>query len=74
LLKAQLNELKSEGRTVFFTSHALADVAAICDRVAVIHAGELRFAGTPAQLCDKHAGGNLEQAFLRCIEDEAQPA
>jgi hypothetical protein len=42
--------------------------------VAVIHAGKLRFAGTPAQLCDKHAGGNFEQAFLRCIEDEAQPA
>jgi ABC-2 type transport system ATP-binding protein len=59
---------------VFFTSHALADVAAICDRVAVIHAGRLRFAGTPAQLCAQHASGDLEQAFLRCIEAEAQPA
>jgi ABC-2 type transport system ATP-binding protein len=74
LLKARLNELKREERTVFFTSHALADVAEICDRVAVIHAGRLRFAGTPAQLCARHAGGNLEQAFLHCIEAEAQPA
>jgi ABC-2 type transport system ATP-binding protein len=74
LLKARLDELKSEACTVFFTSHALADVAAICDRVAVIHAGRLRFAGTPAQLCAQHASGDLEQAFLRCIEAEAQPA
>src|SRR6185369_11898363 len=29
-LKAQLASLKREGRTVFFTSHALADVAEIC--------------------------------------------
>ena len=74
LLKARLDELRSEARTVFFTSHALADVAAICDRVAVIHAGRLRFAGTPAQLCARHASGDLEQAFLRCIEADAQPA
>ncbi len=74
LLKARLQDLKREARTVFFTSHALADVAEICDRMAVIHGGTLRFAGTPAQLCAQHAGGNLEQAFLRCIETAVQPA
>ena len=74
LLKARLREMKRDARTVFFTSHALADVAEICDRVAVIHAGTLRFAGTPAQLCAQYASGNLEQAFLRCIDSAAQPA
>ena len=29
LLKARFDELKRQGRTVFFTSHALADVAEI---------------------------------------------
>ena len=48
LLKSKLRELKQKARTVFFTSHALADVAEICDRMAVMHAGRLRFAGTPA--------------------------
>lgn len=74
LFKAQLNELKRQQRTMLFTSHALADVAEICDRVAVIHAGTLRFAGTPAALCAQYANGNLEQAFLRCIDAAAQPA
>jgi ABC-2 type transport system ATP-binding protein len=74
LLKARLDELKREGRTVFFTSHALADVAALCDRIAVIHDGSLRFAGTPTQLCAQYAADDLEQAFLRCIDAEVEPA
>src|SRR5499426_1073049 len=37
LLKAELRELKRAGRTVFFTSHALADAAELCDRMAVLH-------------------------------------
>ena len=72
LLKSQLRELKRQGRTVFFTSHALADVAEVCDRMAVMHAGRLRFAGTPAELCRQSATGDLEQAFLRCIEAAPQ--
>jgi ABC-2 type transport system ATP-binding protein len=74
LFKAQLRELKQQGRTVLFTSHALADVAAICDRLAVIHAGALRFVGTPGALCTEYACGTLEEAFLRCIDNAAQVA
>jgi ABC-2 type transport system ATP-binding protein len=68
LLKSRLRELKREACTVFFTSHALADVAEVCDRMAVMHAGSLRFAGTPAALRRQFATDDLEQAFLRCIE------
>ena len=74
LLKAKLRELKQQSRTVLFTSHALADVAEICDRVAVLHAGSLCFAGTPAALCAQYASADLEQAFLHCIDGAALPA
>jgi ABC-2 type transport system ATP-binding protein len=67
LLKAELKALKSAGRTVFFTSHALADVAEMCDRMAVLHAGRLRFAGTPREIMARHQAPDLEQAFLACI-------
>ena len=33
----------------------------LSDRVAVIHAGKLQFAGTPSQLCEQFGGGNLEK-------------
>jgi ABC-2 type transport system ATP-binding protein len=73
LLKAQLRELKQQAHTMFFTSHALADVAEICDRMAVIHAGSLRYAGTPDAFCRQYASSDLEQAFLRCIDGAPQP-
>lgn len=66
--KSHLRELKRQSHTLFLTSHALTDVAEICDRVAVMHAGKLCFAGTPRELCQKFGADALEQAFLRCIE------
>jgi ABC-2 type transport system ATP-binding protein len=74
LFKSHLRELKREARTVFFTSHVLADVAEVCDRMAVIHAGSLHFAGTPAALCQQFASADPEQAFLRCIDRTREPA
>jgi len=67
LLKAELKALRSAGHTVFFTSHALADVAELCDHMAVLHAGRLRFAGSPQELIGRYGSPNLEQAFLACI-------
>ena len=36
-----LSELKSRGRTVFMSSHVLSEVARVCDRVALLRAGQL---------------------------------
>jgi ABC-2 type transport system ATP-binding protein len=38
-------QLKHEGKTVFFSTHILSDAEALCDRVAIIHKGELRGVG-----------------------------
>lgn len=72
LFKQELFGLRETGRTVFFSSHALADVEQVCDRLAVVHGGRLRFAGTPAEL--RHRFGDsrdMEQAFLACIAEPA---
>jgi len=42
--------LKRQGRTVFFSTHILSDAEALCDRVAVVHKGELRGIGVIADL------------------------
>ena len=36
-----LDDLRREGRTIFFSSHVLYEVERLCDRVAIIRAGEL---------------------------------
>ena len=40
-----IQSLKDEGKTIFFSTHILSDAEALCDRVAVIHKGELRGVG-----------------------------
>jgi len=45
-----MEQLKQEGRTVFFSTHILSDAEALCDRVAIIHLGELRGVGAVAEL------------------------
>jgi ABC-2 type transport system ATP-binding protein len=45
-----MERLKQEGKTVFFSTHILSDAEALCDRVAVIHLGELRAVGAVAEL------------------------
>jgi ABC-2 type transport system ATP-binding protein len=67
LLKQQLRLLRAEGRTLLFTSHALADVEELCDRMAILHEGRIRFVGTPQQCRADYAAASLEQAFLHCI-------
>jgi len=43
-------ELKREGKTVFFSTHILSDAEALCDRVAIVHKGELQGVGAVAEL------------------------
>src|SRR5207253_9307298 len=48
-----IEQLKKEGKTVFFSTHILSDAEALCDRVAVIHKGELKGVGVVADLTSK---------------------
>jgi ABC-2 type transport system ATP-binding protein len=42
--------LKRQGKTVFFSTHILSDAEALCDRVAILHQGQLRGVGAIADL------------------------
>jgi ABC-2 type transport system ATP-binding protein len=45
-----LDDLRKEGRTVFFSSHVLSEVERLCDRVAIIRAGRLMAVHDVAEL------------------------
>src|SRR5438874_1024672 len=53
-IRELLQELKDQGKTVFFSTHILSDAEALCDRVAVIHKGELRGIGVVADLVNRN--------------------
>lgn len=52
-----IRRLKSEGKTVFFSSHILRDVEDLCDRVGMIVQGRMRRVATLAELASAEAGG-----------------
>jgi ABC-2 type transport system ATP-binding protein len=57
-----IQQLQQEGKTVFFSTHILSDAEALCDRVAVIHQGQLRGVGAVAELTSQ-AQGKVELIF-----------
>lgn len=74
---ALVHSIRAGGVTVVLVSHALDEVERLCDRMAVIDQGRLRFAGTPAELrrqvLGQHRGGaTLEDAYLRLLDAGAQ--
>ena len=68
LLKDRLLEAREQGRTVFFSSHILADIEEICDRIGIIHGGRLIFLGSPVDFVTQSDATNLERAFLSAID------
>ena len=69
-VKSVLARLSAEGRTLFFSSHVLADVEELCSSIGILHRARLRFRGAPAALCARYGERSLERAFMRCIRDE----
>ncbi|MBY0431204.1 MAG: ABC transporter ATP-binding protein [Rhodospirillales bacterium] len=69
MLKDRLLEYRQAGNTVFFSSHILADIEEICDRIAVLHHGRLIYVGEPRPFVEHYQAPGLERAFLAAITE-----
>jgi ABC-2 type transport system ATP-binding protein len=49
-MKDMILRLKAEGKTIVMCSHLLADVQDVCDRIAILHQGELKELGRVDEL------------------------
>ncbi|HAE37812.1 MAG TPA: ABC transporter ATP-binding protein [Candidatus Riflebacteria bacterium] len=67
LIKDILKELKLAGKTVFFSTHIIADITEICDKIAIIHKGHILYEGTVDEFCPEHKNG--EECFVKLIQD-----
>jgi ABC-2 type transport system ATP-binding protein len=63
-LRQLLRGLAADGRTVFVSSHLLAELAQTVDDVVVIDHGQLRAQGPVAELLTNHQSGSLEELFF----------
>jgi ABC-2 type transport system ATP-binding protein len=63
-----VKELKSQGKTVFMTSHILPEVEAVCDRIGIIVNGEIKICGNVDELVNQYTKRQGFQLKLRVKE------
>ncbi len=66
-LREIMRGLRAEGRCVLFSSHMMAEVAALCDRIVVIAKGRVVAEGSAEELRAQTGQSNLEDAFVKII-------
>ena len=63
--------LKSQGKTIFFSSHIIHDVEMICDRVGVLAHGRLLAIGRINEITNEKE--TLEDTFIRLVQGNDEP-
>jgi ABC-2 type transport system ATP-binding protein len=78
LLKNMLRELKGGGKAIILSTHAMADVEELCDRVLMIHNGRAILYGGLAEIRSRHGGKpklvevpsrSLNEIFIKVLEE-----
>jgi sodium transport system ATP-binding protein len=66
VLKA-IEALKEQGTCIIFSTHIMREVEKLCDRIAIIHKGEILVAGTVKELEERHHEHDVEELFFALI-------
>jgi len=66
-----IHELRSDGRTVIFSTHIMSEAEKLCDRIAIIHRGRILACDTLAGLREATGLHYLEDIFLLYVRGPA---
>jgi ABC-2 type transport system ATP-binding protein len=69
-----VRRLRAQGMTVFLTTHYLDEADALCDRIAIIDAGEIVAEGTPVDLKREISGDVVTVQMAEPTQEAAQKA
>ena len=79
-IKDLILDLKKQGKTIIMSSHLLADVQDVCDRIGILHQGELKELGRVEDLLKvsnqteirvSGLSGNAKSRILKIIEEDS---
>jgi sodium transport system ATP-binding protein len=73
-VRALIRRLRDDGRCVVFSSHLMAEVAALCDTVVVVARGTVVAAGAPEALRAQAGAATFEEAFVALTGPAPEPA
>ncbi len=60
---------KARGKCILYSTHIMSEAEEICDRVAIIHHGQLRAVGTIPTLKSKVHRDKLEDVFMTLVQE-----
>jgi len=68
-------ELRDHGKCIVFSTHIMREAERLCDRIAILHRGQILAGGTLEELRGRHHEQDLEELFFQLISrhDEAHP-
>jgi sodium transport system ATP-binding protein len=61
-------ELRDQGKCIVFSTHIMREAERLCDRIAIMHRGNILAEGTLEQLRDQHEERDLEELFFQLIK------
>jgi len=68
-----INSEKGRGKAIIFSTHAMHEAEKLCDRIGVIHKGNLIAMGTPSELKERTRAADMDDAFIKLVGyDNAQ--
>lgn len=63
-----IRNCKERGKTVIFSSHIMSEVDLLCDDLAIIHQGSLKYNGTMSDFRAQMQTVNLTEEFIRIVQ------
>lgn len=58
---------KAAGRAILFSTHIMGEAEYLCDRILLLHKGEIVGGGAVPEVLERTGSANLTDAFLKCI-------
>jgi sodium transport system ATP-binding protein len=63
-----IRSCKDQGKTVLFSSHIMSEVDLLCDDLAIMHQGTLKYNGTMPDFRANMQTANLTEEFIRIVQ------
>ena len=71
-VRSLVEQIKLEGGTVVYSTHQLFEAQQVCDRIIIIHNGNVMADGSPEQLINDNCCETLEEAYVMLTQAKAR--
>ncbi len=63
-----IRDCRDQGKTVIFSSHIMSEVDLLCDELAIVHKGKLKYRGQMSDFRQNMEASNLTEEFIRIVQ------